>query len=152
MKPKSRRKFGSRRSVPRSPFLARRRSAFVFVACLGVWLPRSYGATLVDLDATQLPLGPLNTWTNTGTLPGNFAVPTGATVPSVIATNGVKGVAFLATGGGAGGTQYLGPIAPAEVTGGSPRTIDAWVYDAAPQGEKTVFAWGRRGGTPDGSN
>ncbi len=73
-------------------------------------------------------------------------------MPSVIATNGVKGVAFLATGGGAGGTQFVGPIAPASVTGGSPRTIDAWVYDAAPQGEKTVFAWGRRGGAPDGSN
>ena len=152
MKPKSRRKFGSRRSVPRSPFLARRRSAFVFVACLGIWLPRSYAATLVDLDATQLPLGPLNTWTNTGTLPGNFTVPTGATVPSVIVAAGVKGIAFLATGGGAGGTQYVGPIAPAAVTGGNPRTIEAWVYDPSPQGEETVFAWGRRGGAPDGSN
>ena len=60
-------------------------------------------------------------------------------MPSVISTNGVKGVAFLATSGGAGGTQYIGPIAPSAVTGGSPRTIEAWVYDAAPQGEKTVF-------------
>ena len=152
MKSKSRKKTASKRMIARAPRLSRRSSAFVFVACLGVWLPRSYGATLVDLDATQLPLGPLNTWTNTGTLPGNFTVPTGATVPSVVATNGVKGVSFLATGGGAGGTQYLGPIAPAAVTGSNPRTIEAWVYDPSPQAEETVFAWGRRGGAPDGSN
>ena len=152
MKSKSRKKTASKRMIARAPRLSRRSSAFVFVACLGVWLPRSYGATLVDLDATQLPLGLLNTWTNTGTLPGNFTVPTGATVPSVVATNGVKGVSFLATGGGAGGTQYLGPIAPAAVTGSNPRTIEAWVYDPSPQAEETVFAWGRRGGAPDGSN
>ena len=78
MKSKSRKKTASKRMIARAPRLSRRSSAFVFVACLGVWLPRSYGATLVDLDATQLPLGPLNTWTNTGTLPGNFTVPTGA--------------------------------------------------------------------------
>jgi hypothetical protein len=154
MKSKSRKSIQPRprRTATQLPRFVRPGPAFVFVACLGIWLPRCYTATLVDLDATQLPIGPLNTWTNAGSLQGNFTVPTGATVPSVIATNGVKGVAFLATGGGAGGTQYIGPIAPAEVTSGNPRTIDAWVYDGAPQGEKTVFAWGRRGGTPDGSN
>jgi hypothetical protein len=124
----------------------------VFVACLGIWLPKAHGATLVDLDATQLPEGPLNTWTNAGTVVGNFTVPAGATVPAVTNTAGVKGIAFLSTGGGAGGTHYLGPIAPTEVTGGNPRTIDAWVYDPNGQAEETVFAWGRRGGTPDGSN
>src|SRR5437870_11584507 len=111
MKSKSRKKTASKRMIASAPRLSRRSSAFVFVACLGIWLPRSYAATLVDLDATQLPLGPLNTWTNTGTLPGNFTVPAGATVPSVIVAAGVKGIAFLATGGGAGGTQYVGPIA-----------------------------------------
>src|SRR3989442_4082928 len=152
MKSKPRKMIGSKKSVSRSQRLNRRSSTFVFAACLGIWLPRCYGATLVDLDATQLSEGPLNTWTNAGTVVGNFTVTTGATVPSVVATNGVKGVAFLATGGGAGGTKYIGPIAPAAVTGGNSRTIEAWVYDPSPQGEETVFAWGRRGGTPDGSN
>src|ERR1051325_5985056 len=110
MKSKSCKRTRRRPNASQRPLFARRRSAFVFVACLGIWLPRVYADTIVELDATQLSPGPLNTWTNTGTLPGNFTVPTGATVPSVIATNGVKGVAFLATGGGAGGTQYIGPI------------------------------------------
>jgi len=130
----------------------RRRSAFVFVASLGIWLPRIHGATLVDLDATALPEGPLSTWTNAGTVVGNFTVPTGATVPAVTNAAGIKGIAFLATGGGPGGTHYRGPVAPAEVTGGNPRTIDAWVYNPNGQAEETVFAWGRRGGAPDGSN
>src|SRR2546425_2550975 len=139
MKSKLRKSARPRRAVAYRSRYVRPSSAFVFVACLGIWLPRCYAATLVDLDATQLPIGPLNTWTNTGTLPGNFTVPTGATVPSVVATNGVKGVSFLATGGGAGGTHYLGPIAPAAVTGSNPRTIEAWVYDPSPQAEETVF-------------
>src|SRR5436309_12991516 len=106
MKSKSRKSTQPQQAAAHLPRFVRPSKAFVFVACLGIWLPRSYGATLVDLDATQLPVGPLNTWTNTGTLPGNFTVPTGATVPSVIATNGVNGIAFLTAGGGAGGTQY----------------------------------------------
>lgn len=147
-----RKRIQSRKVAGRRSSFLRRRSAFVFVASLGIWLPRIHGATLVDLDATALSEGPLNTWTNAGTVVGNFTVPTGATVPVVTNTAGVKGIGFLATGGGPGGTHYLGPIAPTEVTGGNPRTIDAWIYNPNGQAEETVFAWGRRGGTPDGSN
>jgi len=152
MKSQMRKRIQSRKVAGRRSSFLRRRSAFVFVASLGIWLPRIHGATLVDLDATALPEGPLATWTNAGTVVGNFTVPTGATVPAVTNAAGIKGIGFLATGGGAGGTQYLGPIAPPEVTGGNPRTIDAWVYNPNGQGEETVFAWGRRGGGPDGSN
>src|SRR5262245_8053212 len=134
-----------------SPRPWRRNSAYVFVACLGIWLPPAQAALLVDLDATQLPTGPLTNWINAASGIGDFTVPSGATVPAVTNVDGVKGVAFLATGGGAGGTSYIGPAAPSSVTGGNSRTIEAWVQNPSAQAEETVFGWGRRGG-PDGTN
>jgi hypothetical protein len=119
-------------------------AAFVFVACLGIWLPRAQAATLVNLDATQLPVGPLNTWTNTGTLVGNFNA-NQATNPPVVATvDGVKGIQFSALGGGANGTSYVGPAVPSQLTLNNPRTVEAWVHDPSPQPEEVVFAWGGR--------
>ena len=32
-----------------------RNSAYLFAACVGLWLPKSFSAILVDLDATGLP-------------------------------------------------------------------------------------------------
>ncbi|MBI4659967.1 MAG: hypothetical protein HY735_14090 [Verrucomicrobia bacterium] len=119
-------------------------SAYVFVACLGIWLPRLHAATLVDLDATQLPTGPLPTWTNAVSAVGNFAVPSGATVPAITEVDGVKGVAFLATGGANGGTHYLGPVVPAQLNGAGPRTVEAWIHNPTPQNEEVVFDWGAR--------
>jgi hypothetical protein len=118
-------------------------SAFVCVASLGIWLPRSEGATLVDLDATSLPTGPLNTWTNAGTIGQTFVVPTNAVVPSVTNVDGVHAVAFQAGGGSTGGTHYVGPEVPASVTGPGVRTIEAWIFDPTRAAGKTIFAWGR---------
>src|SRR5262245_53594203 len=125
-KPKA---ISNRNSLP-SPRPWHRNSAYAFVACLGIWLPRGYGAILVNLDATQLPTGPLNTWTNTGTVVGNFTSPATAipniTIPSVPA--GAKGVTLNPTGTA---QYYTGPTAPPEVTGPSSRSIEAWVYNPA---------------------
>ena len=99
---------------------------------------------LVNLDATQLPAGPLETWVNSGTMASNF-VSAGAQIPLVQNIAGVNAVQFFGTGGGAGGTHYLGPIAPPSVTGTNARTIEAWIWDPAPQPEKVIFGWGRRG-------
>ena len=96
------------------------------------------------MDATQLPVGPLNTWTNTGTVVGNFAA-NQATNPPVVATvDGVKGIQFTAVGGAANGTSYIGPAAPTQLTGANPRTVEAWVQNPSPQTEEVVFAWGGR--------
>jgi hypothetical protein len=106
---------------------------------------------IVNLDAAKLPLGPLNTW-------GNFVVPTNATPPSVVLVDSIRAVEFQAAGGAGGGTQFLGPEAPAipygsNVTTNGTRTVEAWIHDSAPQSDKTIFAWGRRGGfAPDGKN
>ncbi|MHC1763189.1 MAG: hypothetical protein AB9869_02630 [Verrucomicrobiia bacterium] len=95
-------------------------------------------ATLVNLDATQLPEGPLSTWANTGTTAGDFTS-AGTTVPQVVSAKAGKGVQTSPT------AHYIGPVAPESVTGGASRTIEAWVFNATAQGEETVFAWGRRG-------
>src|SRR5690606_5612987 len=71
------------------------RSACFFAAALGLWLPKSYSAVLVDLDATGLPTGALPTWSNDGTL-DDFVAPGGA-VPSVEEIQGAKGVTFDGT-------------------------------------------------------
>jgi hypothetical protein len=106
------------------------------------------GDIVVNLDATQLPEGPLPTWVNSGSLPGNFTS-AGTVVPRVSTIAGGKGVAFIGGTAGTDGTHYIGPVA--NLTGPVSRSIEAWVYNPNAQGEETVFGWGRRGG-PDGSN
>src|ERR1043165_6113434 len=94
---------------------ATRGSAYAFAASLGIWLPRTEAATLVNLDATGLnpvdfPSG-LTTWTNTGTIVGDF-VSSGDVVPPVLTIDGVNAVGLtnaIGTAAGAFGTQYYGP-------------------------------------------
>jgi hypothetical protein len=96
------------------------------------------------LDATVLPLGVLNNWTNNGTLGGVF---TNSPVAASVATvQGVKGVTLNGTD-----HFYTGPAAPAFVTGNASRTVEAWIMNPVAADEETIFSWGRRGG-PDGSN
>ena len=126
---------------------ARRGSAYAFAAGLGIWLPRTQAATLINLDSTSLPTGPLNTWANTGTVSGDF-VSAGDTIPEVVTVDGVKAVALTNAPGtaGAAGTQYIGPATTAAVAGRSPRTVEAWIFDPEPtnQIEKAIFSFGRR--------
>ena len=136
---------------------ARARRHPVFKSALAVSLSfalcsTSFADILVNLDATGLANGPLATWTNTGTISSNFTAVNANAVPQVTTVAGVKGVAFIGGTTGPNGTHYIGPVAPPSVTGTSSRTIEAWVYNPNAQGEETVFAWGRRGGAPDGSN
>src|SRR5262245_52839100 len=96
--------------------LLRRNSGCIFTVYLGLWLPKSCSAILVDLAATSAPAGALPTWKNTGTVAGDSNAPATA-VPSVTTVGPAKGVTFN------GSTQYYtGPAAPAEVTGGNSRT------------------------------
>ena len=101
-------------------------------------------AILVNLDATALPLGPLATWTNSGTVAGDF---TASGSPAVATVGGVKAVTLAG-----GGDFYTGPIAPSQVTGTNPsRSIEVWAFNPSVADEETLVAWGRRGG-PDGTN
>jgi hypothetical protein len=47
---------------------------------------------------------------------------------------------------------YTGPSAPQFFHGNAAWTVEAWIMNPQIAGEETVFAWGRRGGAPDGSN
>lgn len=131
---------------------ARRNSAYVFAASLGVWLPKAEAATLVNLDSTALPLGEASTWANTGSLVGDFVTGSGATTnPTVVLVDGVKGMSFQADGGTAGaGSHYVGPIAPSSIAGANARTIEAWIFNDSSQDAEAIVGWGRRGG--DGLN
>jgi len=121
------------------------------VALLFALCSASFGDILVNLDATGLANGPLATWTNTGTISSNFTAVNANAVPQVTNVAGGRGVSFIGGTGGGAGTHYVGPVAPASITGSSNRTIEAWIYNPSAQAEETIFAWGRRS-EPPGSN
>jgi hypothetical protein len=127
------------------------RSGYVFAALAGLWLPKPFAAVLVELDATSLPVGPVSSWPNGGTL-GEAFTSAGSVVPQVVLTNGVKGIELSsALGTGTNGTHFLGPIATNSVAVGNSRSVEAWVLNPTIQNEETIVAWGRRGGG-EGSN
>src|SRR5688572_31155393 len=116
------------------------------VILLGMLLPAAalQAEVLVDLDASPLAPGPLTTWSNTGSLGGNFTRE--IDTPSVTTVAGVKAVTLDGSN-----DWFVGPVAPAAVTGNGARSIEVWAYNAALNPEETLVAWGRRGGG-DGTN
>lgn len=102
-------------------------------------MPPLRAELLVQLDATTLPVGPLASWTNTGTLGGAFTKE--IDTPNVTTIAGINGVTFDGTN-----DWFLGPVAPASVTGNGNRSAYAWIYNPAIGVEETIVAWGRRGG------
>lgn len=118
--------------------------SLISIVALALANHNAFADILVKLDATQLPVGPLDTWVNTGTINSNFTS-AGAIIPAVANIAGVNAVQFSGAGGGANGAHYAGPVAPPSVTGTNGRTVEAWVWDPAAQGEKVIFGWGRRG-------
>ena len=99
---------------------------------------------LVELDATGLPVGSLTTWTNDGTLGGDFVRE--VQTPVVTTVSGVRAVTLDGNN-----DWFVGPAAPASVTGNGSRSVEAWVYNPTIDSEEPVVAWGRRAG-PDGTN
>lgn len=97
----------------------------------------------VALDATSLPVGPLEAWPNEGPMGRDFlASDPPAQVESV---GGVRGVTFD------GAEYYTGPAAPVFVAANNSWSVDAWIFNPSANTEETVVGWGRRGG-PDGTN
>jgi hypothetical protein len=102
----------------------------------------SAAAPLVDLNATALVTGTLSSWPNAGTIGRSFEADF---PPSVETIGGVKGVTFS-------GTEVMtGPVAPPDLTGNSPRTIAAWIFNPTTSAEETIVGWGRRDG-PNGTS
>ena len=103
------------------------------------------GAVVIELDATDLPEGPLETWENTGSIEGDFEANPDH-VASVTTVDGVKGVTLDGDN-----DWYVGPSAW-DLTPDVAHSVEAWVHNPSAAGEETVFAWGRRGGPEEGSN
>lgn len=103
---------------------------------------------LVNLNADSAGFGDPS-WSNTGSLGGVFT-PTavGGVKLNLFGPNDNIGVEF---DGLSGGDAYVGPTAPAGITGGGTRTIEVWAFNPSVASEETLVAWGRRGG-PDGTN
>lgn len=125
--------------------VVRRASAPWVVLALCLWsaLTAAGAAELVvDLDARDIQRGS-TVWRNRAGR-GDF---TCLGAPGLKVIDNVTAVTFDGQK-----DACRGPVAPAELVGASPRTIEAWVYNLAPnQPEKTIVALGRRGG-PDGTN
>lgn len=90
---------------------------------------------LVDLRATQSSAGTA-TWTNRG-VSGNFSVVSGTPIKQ-----NIGGVDYVTM---APNTQYVGPFAPATVTGAGTRTVEVWVKNDVVDNEDVMIAWGKRG-------
>ncbi len=113
-----------------------------WIVALALCQPAPAAELIVDLDARDIRRGSV-VWPNrTGR--GDF---TCLGRPGLEVIDNVTAVVFDGER-----DACRGPIAPPELVGAGPRTIEAWVYNLAPdQPEKTIVAMGRRGG-PDGTN
>ena len=124
-----------------------------------VLLAEVAGTLLVDMDATALPVGPVTTIANNGTLGGVFEVRNDANAvprigqPMNLATGGTNSIRF-------DGSDYLqlfqpaggaAITAPASITGADGRSIEVWVWNPAVADEETMVSISRRGGG-DGTN
>lgn len=118
---------------------------------------QSAGTLFVNVDATALPDGPVTSLANAGTLGGVFAATADPTNAPVVTTIGgtkamrFDGNDFLQHMSAVGGSPIL---APEGLTGENPtRSIEVWALNQLPyDGEETMVSWGKRGGSPDGSN
>src|SRR5215831_6885133 len=105
-----------------------RASRYAFAAGAGIWLPKAGAATLINLDATSAanyPPGPVNIWTNTGTVAGDFYTNNPAFIPVATNINGIESIFFDGLNGAAG-ASLIGPAVPTSLGGAKPRTIEAW--------------------------
>jgi hypothetical protein len=92
---------------------------------------------LISIDAAELPLGTLNSWTNTGSLGGTFTAPTAP--PTVSVADGVRAVEFNQT------WMRSSFLTTEGFTGASDWSLEAWVYDESVPDEAQVVTWSNRG-------
>ncbi|HYE21879.1 MAG TPA: LamG-like jellyroll fold domain-containing protein [Tepidisphaeraceae bacterium] len=92
---------------------------------------------LVDLDAAGLAPGEVQAWPNSGTLGGAFAPV--AAAPTAADVAGRRAVTFAEARAFASSVP-----APAEITGGQPFTVAAWVYVPEANKRGVVVSWASR--------
>jgi hypothetical protein len=100
------------------------------------------GTLYVDLRATNAASGALatySTWTNLGSLSGNFTKVSTPTFSTNVNGTGIPGVFFNGTS-----AAYQGPNSIADLDGGSDRTIEVWAFNPSLVEEETMVSWGHR--------
>ncbi len=112
--------------------------------------PAVAGTLYVDLRAADF--NPASgVWANKAPAsPGDFtAVGAPALVTNVNGT-GILAVQFQGVDTNSGlPDAFLGPVAPAAITGNGARSVEVWVLNPFLSGEETLVAWGHRGGPQD---
>ena len=99
---------------------------------------QAYGTPVISLDASALPTGALTSWSNAGSSGGSFSNDT-STV-NVAVTGGKNSVTFT-------GSNWMKAsfTAPSSITGTSPYTVVAQVYNPGVGGEEAYLCWAHRG-------
>jgi hypothetical protein len=123
--------------------------AALFRALLVAGLPATaaYGqlqiaeSLLINLNPSTFNNGD-TTWTNTGTLTGDFFVD--GTRPVKGVADGVSGLIMD------GGDHFLGPNSTTGIDGAGTSSIEVWAYQVNARREESLVTWGHRGA--DGRN
>ena len=102
--------------------------------------PAVAGPLYVNLQASDLSAGSA-VWGNQGSLGSFNAIGVPSRVTNVLAT-GLPGVMFSGT------NAYGGPPAPADLTGGSDRSVEVWALNPSIGDEEGLVSWGHRGFGP----
>ena len=111
---------------------------FVLAVALLPSLALAYGTPVISLDASALPTGALTSWTNTGSSGGSFS--NDSTTVNVAVTGGKNSVTFT-------GSNWMKAdfTAPSSITGSSPYTVVAQVYNPGVGSEEAYLCWAHRG-------
>jgi hypothetical protein len=113
-----------------------------------VWLgeiPSPMPTPVIRLDASGLALGPLSSWTNTGSAGGTFLdfnTPQTGYRPTVVDVDGRRAVVFDGND-----IMTCDINTPASITGTKPFTIVYTVRNPSFQGDEELFTWAKRGTT-----
>jgi hypothetical protein len=101
---------------------------------------------LVDVSFGHLEVGATPASVpNNGSLGGTFDLYQDAAlaVPSIQTSGGLNGIGMNMDANRQ--NAYVGPVAPASVTGSGARTVEVWAFNPSLANEENIVSWGHRG-------
>jgi hypothetical protein len=117
--------------------------------------PAVAGTLFVDLKAADFNAA-TGLWANKAAAsPGNFTAVGAPTLVANVNGTGIPGVQFQGVNANTGvGDAFLGPVAPAAITGNGARSVEVWVFNPflISGNEESMVAWGHRGTTDANQN
>ncbi len=117
--------------------------------------PAVAGTLYVDLKAADFNSA-TGVWKNRAAAsPGDFTASGAPALVNNVNQTGIPAVQFHGFDSGSGlADAFLGPVAPAAITGNGARSVEVWVLDPflINGGEQSLVAWGHRGTTDANQN